>query len=108
MELRHADRMLHELVRVAKPSSAVVVVRAGAMPSFVPLPLCAALQAKVLPNGTVGAQRCADVRSLRNPRATFCILPRSLAMACPWSCCRLLYIPYGGPAQDSCGTAVAL
>jgi SAM-dependent methyltransferase len=63
MELLDADRMLHELVRVTRPGGrVVVVVRAVDMPSFVNLPLRAALKARVeaLPNGTAGARGCAD------------------------------------------------
>ena len=62
LEEGNADRMLHELVRVAKPGGRVaVMVRAIDIPLVVNLPLSAELKAKTqVPRGFVGSARCAD------------------------------------------------
>jgi SAM-dependent methyltransferase len=68
MEEGDADQMLAELVRVTKPGGRVgVIVRAVDMPSWVNLPLSAAVRAKAdvpgMVSGGVAAAGCAD-RSL--------------------------------------------
>jgi SAM-dependent methyltransferase len=68
MEEGDADRMLAELVRVTKPGGRVgVIVRGVDMPSWVNLPLSAAVRAKAdqpgMVSGGVAAAGCAD-RSL--------------------------------------------
>jgi ubiquinone/menaquinone biosynthesis C-methylase UbiE len=68
MELLDADRMLREMVRVAKPGGRVgVIVRAVDMRSVANLPLPAGLKLKVesLPNGVAGERGCADVSLYR-------------------------------------------
>ncbi len=78
MEEGDGDRMLAELVRVTKPGGRVaVIVRAVDMPSWVNLPLSAAMRAKAdLPgmvSGGVAAAGCADTslyRRFRSARLT--------------------------------------
>jgi hypothetical protein len=65
MEEGDADRMLAELVRVTKPGGRVaVIVRAVDMPSWVNLPLSAAVRGKAdqpgMVSGGVAAAGCAD------------------------------------------------
>ena len=62
MEEGNAERMLAELVRVAKPGGRVaVMVRALDIPWVVNVPLRPELKTKVeIPHGFVGAQGCAD------------------------------------------------
>lgn len=62
LEEGNADRMLAELVRVAKPGGRVaVMVRAVDIPLVVNVPLRPELKAKAqIPRGFVGAEGCAD------------------------------------------------
>jgi SAM-dependent methyltransferase len=62
LEEGNADRMLAELVRVAKPGGRVaVMVRALDIPWVVNVPLCPEVKTKAqTPRGFVGAQGCAD------------------------------------------------
>ena len=67
LEEGNADRMLAELVRVAKPGGRVaVMVRAIDIPLVVNVPLSPELKAKTqIPRGFVGAQGCADTSLYR-------------------------------------------
>jgi SAM-dependent methyltransferase len=67
LEEGNADRMLAELVRVAKPGGRVaVMVRAIDIPLVVNVPLSPELKAKAqIPRGFVGAQGCADTSLYR-------------------------------------------
>jgi hypothetical protein len=70
MEEGDADRMLAELVRVTKPGGRIaVIVRAVDMPSWVNLPLSAAVRAKAdqpgMVSGGVAAAGCADTSLYR-------------------------------------------
>ena len=67
LEEGNADRMLAELVRVAKPRGRVAaMVRALDIPWVVNVPLRPAVKAKVeTPRGFVGAQGCADASLYR-------------------------------------------
>ena len=67
LEEGNADRMLAELVRVAKPGGRVaVMVRAMDIPWVVNVPLRPELKAKAqTPRGFVGAQGCADASLYR-------------------------------------------
>jgi SAM-dependent methyltransferase len=74
MEEGDADRMLAELVRVTKPGGRVaVVVRAVDMPSWVNLPLGAAVRTKAdqpgMVSGGVAAAGCADASLYRRFRS---------------------------------------
>jgi ubiquinone/menaquinone biosynthesis C-methylase UbiE len=67
LEEGNAERMLAELVRVAKPRGRVaVVVRAIDIPLVVNVPLSPELKSKAqIPRGFVGAQGCADASLYR-------------------------------------------
>ena len=67
LEEGNADRMLAELVRVAKPGGRVaVMVRAIDIPSVVNVPLRPEVKTKAeIPRGFVGAQGCADASLYR-------------------------------------------
>jgi SAM-dependent methyltransferase len=67
LEEGNADRMLAELVRVAKPGGRVAaMVRALDIPWVVNVPLRAELKTKTeIPRGFVGAQGCADASLYR-------------------------------------------
>jgi SAM-dependent methyltransferase len=67
LEEGNADRMLTELVRVAKPGGRVaVMVRAIDIPLVVNVPLRPELKSKAqIPRGFVGAQGCADASLYR-------------------------------------------
>jgi SAM-dependent methyltransferase len=74
MEEGDADRMLGELVRVTKPGGRVAaIVRATDMPSWVNLPLSAAVRAKAdqpgMASGGVAAAGCADTSLYRRFQA---------------------------------------
>jgi SAM-dependent methyltransferase len=70
LEEGNADRMLSELVRVAKPGGRVaVMVRAIDIPWVVNVPLRAELKTKAeIPRGFVSAQGCADASLYRRLR----------------------------------------
>src|SRR5262249_9222744 len=74
MEEGDADQMLSELVRVTRPGGRVaVIVRAVDMPSWVNLPLSAAVRAKAdepgIASGGVAAAGCADTSLYRRFRS---------------------------------------
>jgi SAM-dependent methyltransferase len=74
MEEGDADQMLSELVRVTRPGGRVaVIVRAVDMPSWVNLPLSAAVRAKAdepgMVSGGVAAAGCADTSLYRRFRS---------------------------------------
>jgi ubiquinone/menaquinone biosynthesis C-methylase UbiE len=74
MEEGDADRMLAELVRVTKPGGRIaVIVRAVDMPSWVNLPLSAAVRAKAdrpgMVSGGVATAGCADTGLYRRCQA---------------------------------------